>query len=86
MNEITILERIIKEEGSCCWSRPSICRECPLGKLTRYDSGGYMSCVEALNIDGLSEEEADIIYKDAAINKLADLTIHRIIEGEDGVK
>jgi hypothetical protein len=82
MDGITILEKIIKEEGNCCWSRPSICRECPLGKLTQYESGKYMSCVEALNIDGLSEEDADAIYKTAAIDKLADLTIHEIIEGE----
>jgi hypothetical protein len=40
-----------------------------------------MSCVEALDIDGLSEEEADARYKEAAINKLADITIDRIIEG-----
>jgi hypothetical protein len=86
MDGKTILEKIIKEEGNCCWSRPLICRVCPLSKLTRYDNGTYMSCVEALNIDGLSEEEADAIYKKAALNKLADIAIHEIIEGEDGIK
>lgn len=44
-----------------------------------------MSCVEALNIDGLSEEEADARYKEAAINKLADLTLEDLIRDEDGI-
>ena len=79
-----ILEKIITEEGNCCWAKPSICAKCPLGKLTRYDNGGFMSCVEALNIDGLSEEEADAKYKEAAIDKLADLTLEEIIEDDDG--
>lgn len=41
-----------------------------------------MSCVEALAVDGLSEEEADARYKEAALNKLADLTLDKIIEGD----
>jgi hypothetical protein len=41
-----------------------------------------MSCVEALNIDGLSEEEADTRYKEAAISKHADITLQRIIEAD----
>jgi hypothetical protein len=82
MDGITILERIVAEEGNCCWARPSICAACPLGRLARYDNGGFMSCVEALNIDGLSEEEADSKYKLAAINKLADLTLNEIIEAD----
>jgi len=80
MDEISILERIIDEEGSCCWAIPSICRKCPLGRLVRYESGNYMSCIEAINIDGLSEEEADVKYKEAATRKLADLLISKIIE------
>lgn len=82
MEGIDILERIIAEEGSCCWASPSVCRRCPLGQLTRSDDGTFMSCIEALNIDGLSEEEADARYKEAAASKLADLTINNIIEGE----
>lgn len=79
-----ILEKIIAEEGNCCWAKPAICAKCPLGKLNRYDNGGYMSCVEALNIDGLSEEEADAKYKEAAINKLVDITLDDIIRDKDG--
>lgn len=82
MDGITILERIIQEEGSCTWAKPSICAKCPLGKLARDKDGGYMSCVEALNIDGLPEEAADARYLKAAQEKLADLTIDRLIEEE----
>lgn len=77
-----ILERIIEEEGSCCWANPSICAVCPLGRLARNDIGGFMSCVEALGIDGMTEEEADARYKAAALNKLADKTISDIIEAD----
>lgn len=80
MDRISILEKIVEEEGSCCWANSAICKACPLGRLSRDINGGFMSCVEALNIDGLSEKEADARYKRAALEKLADLTIHRIIE------
>jgi hypothetical protein len=39
-----------------------------------------MSCIESLSIDGLSEEEADAKYKEAATRKLADLLMSKIIE------
>lgn len=81
-SESDILEKIIQEDGSCTWSKPSICAICPLGKLDRYESGRYISCVEALKIDGLSEEEADAIYKKAAQEKLAELTIKKNIEDQ----
>jgi len=82
MEGIKILEEIIAEEGSCCWATSLICKDCPLGSLVRSDSGEFMSCVEALNIDGLSEKEADARYKEAAINKLADMAIDRVIEAD----
>ena len=82
MEGLLILERIVAEEGNCCWAKPSVCKKCPLSRLTRSDNGSFMSCVEALNIDGLSEEEADARYKEAAINKIADLTIEQNIEND----
>lgn len=82
MDGTTILERIIQEEGSCTWAKPSICAKCPLGKLARDKDGGYMSCVEALHIDGLPEDQADARYLKAAQEKLADLAIDRLIEEE----
>jgi hypothetical protein len=82
MKGITILERIIAEEGSCCWANSSICKNCPLGRLERYNNGGYMSCVEAIGVDGLNEEEADAKYKGAAINKLTDLIVDNLIKSD----
>lgn len=79
MTGIEILERIVEEEGSCNWATPSVCDCCPLGSLIRSDNSKFMSCVEALNIDGLSEKEADARYKEAAANKLADIAIEHII-------
>jgi hypothetical protein len=81
MSEKEILERIIEEEGSCAsWATISICRSCPLSKLDRYESGRFISCVEALDVDGLPEEEADQIYKKAASEKLAQLELDKIID------
>lgn len=82
MNGIEILERIVAEEGNCCWATPSVCKQCPLGSLIRSDDGKYMSCVEALNIDGMSEEEADAKYKEVALDKLATLLIAEAIEAD----
>lgn len=82
MDGMKILERIVEEKGSCCWANSSICEHCPLGSLIRSDNGKFMSCVEALNIDGLSEEEADLRYKEAAAGKLADMALDQIIEAD----
>lgn len=80
MNPKAILEKIIQEEGSCTWASATVCNNCPLGKIARGDGKGFMSCVEAINIDGLSEEEADKKYKEAALDKLADLSMENIID------
>lgn len=87
MDAVAILEKIIKEDGSCSWANPSICRNCAFGNLESPDSGKKISCVEALNVDGLSEADADAKYKSAAIDKLASLLIEKaIIEEKDGIK
>jgi len=82
MDGVSILERIVTEDGSCSWARARICRQCPLGRLIKADGSRYVSCVEALNIEGLSEEEADSRYKDAAALKLAELAIEKAIEAD----
>ena len=82
MDSISILERIITEEGSCSWARSAICKLCPLGRLVKADGSRHVSCVEALNIEGLSEEEADARYKDAATNKLAELMLDNAIKAD----
>jgi hypothetical protein len=82
MNGVSILERIIIEGGNCCWATSAVCAKCPLGRLAKLDGSRYISCVEALNIEGLSEEEADARYKEAAINKLADLVLDKAIQAD----
>ncbi len=39
-----------------------------------------MSCIEAVNVEELSEEEADKKYKVAAEIALTDLEVHDILE------
>lgn len=82
MDGITILKRIVTEEGSCCWATASVCKVCPLGRLVKSDGSRYVSCVEALNIEGLSEKEADTRYKEAALDKLAQLVLEQAIEAD----
>ena len=83
MDKQAILEKIIASNGSCTWASESICRLCPLGKIPREDrSDKAMSCVEALSIDGLSEEDADAKYKAAAEEKLASLLMQQNIEAD----
>ena len=76
-SDITILERIIAEDGSCTWSDPQTCNMCPFSKLTRSDDGSPMSCVEAFGIEHLSEEQADARYKEAALQKLAEIALEK---------
>lgn len=80
MGEVDILRRIIREEGNCCWADPSVCSKCPLGKMRRRDDGNYVSCIEAIDIEGLTEEQADAKYKEAAIRALLDLEIQEALE------
>jgi hypothetical protein len=75
MDGIAILERIVTEEGSCTWASSIVCKKCPLGRLVKADGSRHVSCVEAINIEGLSEEEADARYKETATNKLAELVL-----------
>lgn len=82
MDGISILERIVAEEGSCTWARSAVCKRCPLGRLVRADGSRYVSCVEALNIEGLSEKEADAKYKEAALDKLASLLLDKSIQAD----
>ena len=75
MNEVKILQRIIKEEGSCCWSSERICKSCPLSRLKTRPDGSYMNCIESVGVEGLSEEASDLKYKESAIRALIDLQI-----------
>lgn len=79
---MSILKRIIEEDGNCSWSRKSICDNCPLSKLKKHPNGSWMSCVEALGVQNLSEEEADAKCKDVAARVFLDQTVD-IALGED---
>lgn len=81
---MAILNKIIEEGGSCCWSRPSICKQCPLGKLKKKSDGTWLNCVEAINIEFLTEEQADAKYKEVATKLLLDKAIDDILGDQDG--
>lgn len=86
MDSIDILKKIIEEDGNCCWSSPSICANCPLSKLKKKSDGSYMSCIESIGIQDLTEEAADARYKDIAIRILLDQTVDDILRKENGSK
>jgi len=81
----SILNKIIEAEGSCTqWASPSVCKECPLSKLRQKSNGNYLSCIEALGVQEMTEEEADARYKEVAIRILLDEAIDEIL-GESNV-
>ena len=83
MNDI--LKKIIAADGSCTqWASPTVCKQCPLSKLKQKPNGTYLSCIEALKVQDMSEEEADARYKDVAIRILLDEAIDEIL-GESNV-
>ena len=80
-----ILNKIIEEDGSCTlWASPAVCAQCPLSKLKQKPDGTYLSCVEALGVDNMTEEEADARYKEVATRILLDEAIDDILGESDG--
>lgn len=80
----SILKKIIEAEGSCTqWASPSVCQQCPLSKLKQKPDGNFLSCIEALRVQDMSEEEADARYKDVAIRILLDEEIEEILGESD---
>jgi hypothetical protein len=86
MNQMDILKKIVEEEGNCCWSKPSICEQCPLSKLKVKPDGSYISCIEALGVQDMTEEQADARYKEVATRLLLDDAIDTILGANDGSK
>lgn len=84
MDSKQILEKIIQEEGNCCWSNKNICKKCPLSKLKKKLDGTYYSCIEATGIENLTEEVADSKYKEIAERLLLDQTIEDLLN--NGIK
>lgn len=79
----SILKKIIEEGGNCCWAKPSVCAACPLSRLKQKPDGAWMSCVEAVGVENLSEEEADAKYLEIATRMLVDETIEDLL-GNNG--
>ena len=86
MNGSSILNKIIQEDGSCCWATKSVCASCPMNKLRQRDNGTFLSCVESIGVENLSEEEADAKYKEVAERLLLSEAIDEILGEVDGTK
>lgn len=83
MDDASILKKIIQEDGNCAWARESVCARCPLARLKQKEDGSYYSCLEALKAHDLSEEDADVLYKEVAERLLLDETIDAILKDHD---
>jgi hypothetical protein len=70
--ERDILQKIVDNEGSCTWANKSICNLCPMSRLKKRTDDKYYSCFESICVEGMSEEEADQKYKEAALKILMD--------------
>jgi hypothetical protein len=79
----TILKKIIESEGSCTWATTSICSQCPMSKLKKKEDGHYFTCIEALGVQDMSEEQADARYKEIAARLLLDEAIEEILGVSD---
>lgn len=79
-----ILKKIIESGGSCTlWANPSICRRCPMSKLKQKEDGHFLSCVDALGVSEMTEEQADARYKEVAVRLLLDEAIDEILGESD---
>lgn len=80
-----ILSKIIENEGSCTsWANKDICKLCPLSMLKKKEDGTYLSCIEALGAQNMSEEEADARYKEVASRLLLDEEVDEALGESDG--
>jgi hypothetical protein len=89
MKEVDILQRLIKEEGSCDgWAESmDACASCPLAKFKTKPDGNYLSCIEAVGIsEDMSEHEMNTKYKAAAEKVLVDLQMEAMLEEDSGTK
>lgn len=86
MNGISILNKIIENDGSCTkWADKAICEACPLSKLKKKADGTYFSCIEAIGAEDMSESKADARYKEIASRLLLDHAIEEILGECDGI-
>lgn len=78
----SILQKIVNEEGNCSWANSRVCAACPMSKLKKRPNGDYYSCVEAVGVNNMTEEEADAKYKEIAIRLLTDEAIEELLAGD----
>lgn len=84
---MSILNKIIQSDGSCTqWASIDVCKQCPMSKLRKKEDGTYLSCIEALGAQDMTEEEADARYKEVASRILLDEEIDAILGEPDGPK
>lgn len=80
MGIMNILEKIIENDGSCTkWANPEVCAQCPLSKLRKKQNGHFLSCIEAIGAQDLTEEEADAKYKEIAARLLLDEAVDDLL-------
>ena len=84
MDPKQILKTIIEEEGSCNWiaNWASTCRICDTCPLSTKNGG---NCGDLMNIAlhaKLTTSEADLKYKKLAEDKLLDLEMESLLNGE----
>lgn len=86
MDDAAILKKIVQEDGNCAWARESVCMRCPLARLKQKEDGSFYSCLEALKAHDLSEEAADVLYKEVAERLLLDEAVEAILEERNAVE
>lgn len=78
-----ILTKIIEDEGHCgLWAKPDVCKRCPMSKLKQKADGSYLSCIESLGAQDLSEVQADALYKEAATRLALNEVIDDLLTGD----
>lgn len=76
------LQLIINHEGDCSFTEVD-CTNCPLARLHQRADGTFMSCYESIVGDRqMSMRESEVLYKQAAMDKLSDLLIDDILSGK----
>lgn len=84
---MNILKKIVDSEGSCTlWAKSSICLVCPLSQLKKKSNGDFLSCVETIGVQDLTEQEADAKYKEVASRILIDKAIDDLLGEPNGPK
>ena len=66
------------------YSGQDVCRLCPFNKLRKKDKYNFFCCYEAVNGTAHpTEEDADIRYKETAMQLLVDMVVEEEILGQD---